>query len=97
MRERCSFEDGETCGWKIMDSSVTEAHAFRWSPDQGESIHDLEQYHRPVNDHTLWVSNSLEFTTYITTFGKLDIENDYSYLYFIAYSRNRQTLPTVFH
>ncbi|TWW70868.1 MAM and LDL-receptor class A domain-containing protein 1 [Takifugu flavidus] len=53
VRERCSFEDGETCGWKIMDSSVTEAHAFRWSPDQGESIHDLEEYHRPVNDHTL--------------------------------------------
>lgn len=36
-----------------MDSSVDNTHAFRWSPDQGENIHDLEQYHRPVNDHTL--------------------------------------------
>lgn len=53
VRERCSFEGGETCGWTIMESSATDPHAFRWSPDQGESAHDLEQYHRPVNDHTL--------------------------------------------
>lgn len=36
-----------------MDSSVVDAHAFHWSPEQGESIHDLEQGQRPVNDHTL--------------------------------------------
>ncbi|CAF94587.1 unnamed protein product [Tetraodon nigroviridis] len=53
VREQCTFEGGETCGWKTVDSSVVDAHAFRWSPNQGESTHDLEQYQRPINDHTL--------------------------------------------
>lgn len=53
VKEQCDFEGGDTCGWKSVDSSLVSIHAFRWSPDQGESIHDGEQYHRPVNDHTL--------------------------------------------
>uniref|UniRef100_A0AAQ5YMQ9 MAM domain-containing protein n=1 Tax=Amphiprion ocellaris TaxID=80972 RepID=A0AAQ5YMQ9_AMPOC len=53
VKERCNFEDGDTCGWTIVRPSLAHPHAFRWSPDQGESIHDGEQYHRPVNDHTL--------------------------------------------
>ncbi|KAM6908030.1 MAM and LDL-receptor class A domain-containing protein 1 isoform 1-T1 [Lycodopsis pacificus] len=53
VKERCDFEGGDTCGWNGVDSSLVPIHAFRWSPDQGESIHDGEQYHRPINDHTL--------------------------------------------
>ncbi|XP_040023689.2 MAM and LDL-receptor class A domain-containing protein 1 [Gasterosteus aculeatus] len=53
VEERCDFEGGKTCGWNSADSPLVPMHAFRWSPDQGESIHDGEQYHRPVNDHTL--------------------------------------------
>ncbi|KAL6097716.1 malrd1 [Pungitius sinensis] len=53
VKERCDFEGGNTCGWNSGDSSLVPMHAFRWSPDQGESIHDGEQYHRPVCDHTL--------------------------------------------
>ncbi|XP_044196224.1 MAM and LDL-receptor class A domain-containing protein 1 isoform X2 [Thunnus albacares] len=53
VKEWCGFEDGDTCGWKDIDPSLVPIHAFRWSPDQGESIHDGEQYHRPINDHTL--------------------------------------------
>ncbi|XP_024910376.1 MAM and LDL-receptor class A domain-containing protein 1 isoform X3 [Cynoglossus semilaevis] len=49
----CGFEGGDTCGWMRADPSLVPSHAFRWSPDQGESIHDGEQYHRPINDHTL--------------------------------------------
>lgn len=55
MKELCDFEGGDTCGWRSLDPSLVPIHAFRWSPDQGETIHDGEQYHRPVNDHTLWV------------------------------------------
>ncbi|XP_060920427.1 MAM and LDL-receptor class A domain-containing protein 1 isoform X3 [Labrus mixtus] len=47
VKERCDFEGGDTCGWKSNDTT------FHWSPEQGESIHDGEQYHRPINDHTL--------------------------------------------
>ncbi|XP_029005062.1 MAM and LDL-receptor class A domain-containing protein 1 isoform X2 [Betta splendens] len=46
----CSFDGGDTCGWKLLQSSPL--HVFHWEPDQGETIHDGEQYHRPVNDHT---------------------------------------------
>ncbi|XP_039982288.1 MAM and LDL-receptor class A domain-containing protein 1 [Xiphias gladius] len=53
IKEVCDFEGGATCGWRSADPSLVPNHAFRWSPDQGESIHDGEQYHRPVNDHTL--------------------------------------------
>ncbi|XP_022622767.1 MAM and LDL-receptor class A domain-containing protein 1 [Seriola dumerili] len=53
VKELCDFEGGDTCGWRIVDPSLVPKHAFRWSPDQGESIHDGEQYHRPINDHTL--------------------------------------------
>ncbi|KAM8881350.1 MAM and LDL-receptor class A domain-containing protein 1 [Synchiropus picturatus] len=52
VKERCDFEEGATCGWETISQSSASAHAFRWSADQGESIHDGE-YHRPVNDHTL--------------------------------------------
>ncbi|XP_028288906.1 MAM and LDL-receptor class A domain-containing protein 1 isoform X2 [Parambassis ranga] len=53
VKERCDFEGGKTCGWMIVNPSVNPVHAFRWSPDQGESLHKGEQYHRPINDHTL--------------------------------------------
>lgn len=53
VKEQCDFEGGDICGWKSVDSSLIPSHAFRWSPDQGESIHIEEQYHRPINDHTL--------------------------------------------
>ncbi|XP_032360131.1 MAM and LDL-receptor class A domain-containing protein 1 isoform X1 [Etheostoma spectabile] len=53
VKEWCDFEGGDTCGWKGIDSSLGTIHAFRWSPDQGVSIHDGELYHRPINDHTL--------------------------------------------
>uniref|UniRef100_A0A671VVP0 MAM and LDL receptor class A domain containing 1 n=1 Tax=Sparus aurata TaxID=8175 RepID=A0A671VVP0_SPAAU len=52
-KEQCDFEGGDTCGWLGAYPSLVPTHTFRWSPDQGESIHDGEQYHRPVNDHTL--------------------------------------------
>ncbi|XP_027129851.1 MAM and LDL-receptor class A domain-containing protein 1 isoform X2 [Larimichthys crocea] len=53
VKERCDFEGGDTCGWKSVDSSLVPIHAFHWLPDQGQGIHDGEQYHRPINDHTL--------------------------------------------
>uniref|UniRef100_A0A673AYJ2 MAM and LDL receptor class A domain containing 1 n=1 Tax=Sphaeramia orbicularis TaxID=375764 RepID=A0A673AYJ2_9TELE len=53
VKELCDFEGGDTCGWQSADPSLVPIHAFRWAPDQGESIHDGEQYHRPINDHTL--------------------------------------------
>lgn len=53
VKEQCDFEGGETCGWKSVDSSLVPVHAFCWAPDQGESIHNGEEYHRPINDHTL--------------------------------------------
>uniref|UniRef100_A0A8C3AYV8 MAM and LDL receptor class A domain containing 1 n=1 Tax=Cyclopterus lumpus TaxID=8103 RepID=A0A8C3AYV8_CYCLU len=53
VKEWCDFEGCDTCGWSSVDSSLVPIHSFRWSPDQGESIHDGEQYHRPINDHTL--------------------------------------------
>ncbi|XP_041670221.1 MAM and LDL-receptor class A domain-containing protein 1 [Cheilinus undulatus] len=53
VRERCDFEGGDTCGWKSIETTLVPSHTFRWSPEQGESIHDGEQYHRPINDHTL--------------------------------------------
>ncbi|XP_071341063.1 MAM and LDL-receptor class A domain-containing protein 1 isoform X4 [Trachinotus anak] len=53
VKELCDFEGGDTCGWRCVNSSLVPNHAFHWSPDQGESIHDGEQYHRPINDHTL--------------------------------------------
>nr|XP_046227551.1 MAM and LDL-receptor class A domain-containing protein 1 [Scatophagus argus] len=53
VKELCDFEGGDTCGWEGADSSLVQDHSFHWSPDQGESIHDGEEYHRPINDHTL--------------------------------------------
>ncbi|XP_067342984.1 MAM and LDL-receptor class A domain-containing protein 1 isoform X2 [Channa argus] len=53
VRKLCDFEGGDTCGWMSINPCLVPIHAFRWSPDQGESIHDGEQYHRPINDHTL--------------------------------------------
>ncbi|XP_047424790.1 MAM and LDL-receptor class A domain-containing protein 1 isoform X2 [Mugil cephalus] len=53
VKERCDFEEGDTCGWMTLNPSVISAHSFCWAPDQGETIHLGEQYHRPVNDHTL--------------------------------------------
>lgn len=53
VKERCDFEGGDTCGWTTVNLSLIPAHVFLWSPDQGESIHNGEQFHRPVNDHTL--------------------------------------------
>ncbi|CAL8292300.1 unnamed protein product [Lota lota] len=52
VREVCDFEGGDLCGWRG-GSSLAPSHAFQWSPEQGESIHDGEQNHRPVQDHTL--------------------------------------------
>ncbi|XP_051910036.1 MAM and LDL-receptor class A domain-containing protein 1 isoform X1 [Hippocampus zosterae] len=51
--EECDFEGGKTCGWETIVPIPVSMHAFRWSPDRGESIHAGEQYHRPVTDHTL--------------------------------------------
>lgn len=59
VKERCDFEGGDACGWSSVDTSLVPMHSFRWSPDQGESVHDGEQYHRPINDHTLWVPPKL--------------------------------------
>uniref|UniRef100_A0A665X318 MAM and LDL receptor class A domain containing 1 n=1 Tax=Echeneis naucrates TaxID=173247 RepID=A0A665X318_ECHNA len=53
VKEFCDFEGGDTCGWTSVKPPFAPNHAFCWSPDQGESIHDGEQYHRPINDHTL--------------------------------------------
>lgn len=53
VKEQCDFEGGEMCGWEYVQPSSAAAHAFLWSPDQGESIHDGEEFHRPVTDHTL--------------------------------------------
>ncbi|XP_060950156.1 MAM and LDL-receptor class A domain-containing protein 1 [Limanda limanda] len=53
VKEMCDFEGGDTCGWTIVDTPLVPVHEFRWSPDQGESIHDGEQYDRPIIDHTL--------------------------------------------
>ncbi|XP_034026413.1 MAM and LDL-receptor class A domain-containing protein 1 [Thalassophryne amazonica] len=53
VKEWCDFEGGNICGWKLVHPSAVPIHAFLWMPDQGESIHDGEQYHRPINDHTL--------------------------------------------
>uniref|UniRef100_A0A3Q3ANM4 MAM and LDL receptor class A domain containing 1 n=1 Tax=Kryptolebias marmoratus TaxID=37003 RepID=A0A3Q3ANM4_KRYMA len=49
---RCDFEGGDTCGWTIFNPSLVLNHAFVWATDQGETIHDGEQNHRPANDHT---------------------------------------------
>ncbi|KAM3838196.1 MAM and LDL-receptor class A domain-containing protein 1-like, partial [Diretmus argenteus] len=53
VKDMCDFESGDTCGWKRVDHSSALIHAFRWLPDQGETIHNGEQYQRPINDHTL--------------------------------------------
>uniref|UniRef100_A0A3Q3W1Y0 MAM domain-containing protein n=1 Tax=Mola mola TaxID=94237 RepID=A0A3Q3W1Y0_MOLML len=53
VKEHCDFEDGEICGWKRIDSSLVPAHPFHWSTDQGESVHNGEEFQRPINDHTL--------------------------------------------
>uniref|UniRef100_A0A8C4F454 MAM domain-containing protein n=1 Tax=Dicentrarchus labrax TaxID=13489 RepID=A0A8C4F454_DICLA len=53
VKEQCHFEGSDTCGWKSFDSSLVPIHTFRWIADQGESIHNGEQFHRPINDHTL--------------------------------------------
>ncbi|XP_077592649.1 MAM and LDL-receptor class A domain-containing protein 1 [Stigmatopora nigra] len=51
--EQCDFEGGETCGWEPVMPPTASMHTFHWSPEQGESVHAGEQYHRPVSDHTL--------------------------------------------
>ncbi|XP_061877595.1 MAM and LDL-receptor class A domain-containing protein 1 [Entelurus aequoreus] len=51
--QQCDFKAGQSCGWKNADEAPVSMHAFRWAPDQGESIHSGEQYHRPFTDHTL--------------------------------------------
>ncbi|KAL1006836.1 hypothetical protein UPYG_G00077810 [Umbra pygmaea] len=53
VKEVCGFEEGDACGWERVDPAAPVLHAFRWIPDQGDTIHLGEQYHRPVNDHTL--------------------------------------------
>uniref|UniRef100_A0A8C6WYH0 MAM and LDL receptor class A domain containing 1 n=1 Tax=Neogobius melanostomus TaxID=47308 RepID=A0A8C6WYH0_9GOBI len=53
VKERCDFEGQDSCGWHTADLSLVSPHAFHWSVDQGENIHDGEQYERPVFDHTL--------------------------------------------
>ncbi|XP_037829280.1 MAM and LDL-receptor class A domain-containing protein 1 isoform X2 [Kryptolebias marmoratus] len=53
VKGRCDFEGGDTCGWTIFNPSLVLNHAFVWATDQGETIHDGEQNHRPANDHTL--------------------------------------------
>lgn len=53
VKQHCDFEGQDTCGWQTADLSPVSPHAFHWSLDQGESIHDGEQYDRPVFDHTL--------------------------------------------
>uniref|UniRef100_A0A8C5HM61 MAM and LDL-receptor class A domain-containing protein 1-like n=1 Tax=Gouania willdenowi TaxID=441366 RepID=A0A8C5HM61_GOUWI len=49
----CDFKGGDTCGWKMDNPSQNPVHLYSWSPEQGESIHEGEQYHRPINDHTI--------------------------------------------
>ncbi|KAK7881754.1 hypothetical protein WMY93_030163 [Mugilogobius chulae] len=53
VKEHCDFESQDSCGWQTAGLDLGSPHAFLWSLDQGESIHDGEQYHRPVYDHTL--------------------------------------------
>ncbi|XP_062336134.1 MAM and LDL-receptor class A domain-containing protein 1 [Osmerus eperlanus] len=54
VKEVCDFEGGDQCGWTISCQAMSNnQHYFMWLPDQGETIHYGEQYHRPVNDHTL--------------------------------------------
>lgn len=53
VKEKCDFEGGDTCSLKIVSLPFIPNHTFRWATDQGESIHSGQQYHRPVNDHTL--------------------------------------------
>lgn len=53
VKEICDFEGGDTCGWTVFNLSLVPNHAFHWAADQGETIHDGEQNHRPKNDHTL--------------------------------------------
>ncbi|CAL1597133.1 unnamed protein product [Knipowitschia caucasica] len=51
VKEQCNFEGQDSCGWQTAE--LVSPHAYHWSLDQGESIHDGERYHRPVKDHTL--------------------------------------------
>nr|XP_054607469.1 MAM and LDL-receptor class A domain-containing protein 1 isoform X2 [Nothobranchius furzeri] len=53
VKSACDFEGGDTCGWTIVNSPLVPNHAFIWAADQGETIHEGEQNHRPANDHTL--------------------------------------------
>ncbi|XP_030635015.1 MAM and LDL-receptor class A domain-containing protein 1 [Chanos chanos] len=54
VKEVCDFEGDELCGWYLgHPAPPVPLHAFRWLTGQGESIHHGEEYHRPVNDHTL--------------------------------------------
>ncbi|XP_046708496.1 MAM and LDL-receptor class A domain-containing protein 1 isoform X3 [Silurus meridionalis] len=52
--ERCDFEGGNLCGWTL-DSPKPPVllHAFQWLIGQGETIYQGEEFHRPVNDHSL--------------------------------------------
>lgn len=52
--DRCSFEGGKLCGWTPDNPKPpVPLHAFQWLIGQGETIYHGEEYHRPVNDHTL--------------------------------------------
>ncbi|XP_011487300.1 MAM and LDL-receptor class A domain-containing protein 1 [Oryzias latipes] len=53
VNERCDFEDGNTCGWKMITYALILNHAFHWAANQGKSIHNGEENHRPAIDHTL--------------------------------------------
>lgn len=59
VKEVCDFEGGVACGWeRVCPAPSALLHSFRWLPDQGNTVHLGEQYHRPVIDHTLWVTNT---------------------------------------
>ncbi|XP_070842581.1 MAM and LDL-receptor class A domain-containing protein 1 [Chaetodon trifascialis] len=51
VKEQCDFET-DTCGWETVHSFIPN-HTFRWSPNKGGNIHDGEEYHSPIYDHTL--------------------------------------------
>ncbi|XP_014036210.2 MAM and LDL-receptor class A domain-containing protein 1 isoform X1 [Salmo salar] len=54
VKEVCDFEGGVACGWeRVCPAPSALLHSFRWLPDQGNTVHLGEQYHRPVIDHTL--------------------------------------------
>ncbi|KAM6977638.1 MAM and LDL-receptor class A domain-containing protein 1 [Aplochiton taeniatus] len=54
VREVCDFEGGDCCGWtRSSPLGAAPINAFCWLPDQGDTLHEGEEYHRPLIDHTL--------------------------------------------